>query len=162
MDTPERKKVPEELAARSINDLHLSPKAHGALNGARIHTVADILETERGKGLLRVRNLGRTQYQDIAAVLEGLGILLDGTYTGQAPPGGMAHAPEPLQPPAPAPAPPEPPTPLPEPPAPPQPEPIPPPALQAPMPVTAATTGGAQLKTVVFVDFEHWVRREAA
>ncbi|MDL2232020.1 NYN domain-containing protein [Ruminococcaceae bacterium OttesenSCG-928-L11] len=64
--------IPEELAALSINDLNLTPKAHAALRNARITTVGAILETERGKGLLRVRNLGKAQYEDILSVLREL------------------------------------------------------------------------------------------
>lgn len=82
MDIEEYKEIPRLLLVRSINNLHLSPRAHAALRNAEINTLEDILKAEREKGLRRINGIGKAQYQDIQFKLEEIGILLDGSYQG--------------------------------------------------------------------------------
>lgn len=69
----------ESILARPIGDLRLEEKTLVLLKNARILTVGDVVRTEREKGLLRVRNIGRTHYESIQHALAEMGITPDGT-----------------------------------------------------------------------------------
>lgn len=61
-----------------IEKLRLGNETYTFLKRARIATVGDILETERGKGLRRVRSIGTKNYRDIQNALGEIGVTLDG------------------------------------------------------------------------------------
>lgn len=108
-----------------IEKLHLEGEICALLKHARIQTVGDVLDIERTKGLLRVRNIGKKHYLEIQAALSAIGISLtqEEQVSEAAAPSVEPDATPPL--------------------------------------VTTATPypGDGQaprLKTVVFVDYEHW------
>ena len=74
-----KSEVQEQILTLPIDSLRLSREILTMLRGARIVTVGDLVRMEREQGLLRVRNLGRTHYQQIETALAELGLMLDGS-----------------------------------------------------------------------------------
>lgn len=106
-----------------IERLNLDNETYTLLKRAHINTVWDITETERGKGLLRIRNIGRKHYQSIQNALLEIGLLPDGSAPETDLQPDVHEMVE---------------------------------ANENPAPVSWAETENARLKTVAFIDYEHW------
>ena len=78
MDNKKERNFLDALAGRPVEQLGLEPDVLTILRSARIKTVGEIIELEKNRRLLRVRNLGKKHYVAIQAAFSKLGITLDG------------------------------------------------------------------------------------
>lgn len=85
MNSKEERDFLEALAGRPVEQLGLEAEVLTILRSARIKTVGEIIDLERNRRLLRVRNLGKKHYVAIQAAFSKLGIALDGTLLEQEP-----------------------------------------------------------------------------